>query len=142
MGLTPTNLTSENIFRSAMESALFGLKWGLESFLKLGFSPRKITLIGGGAKSPLWRQMAADIFDLPIQCPEEEESAAFGGALQALWAFENQHGRKSSLTSLLAEHSQWNPEKTHEPNPPDVHQAADAYARYKAYVGSVETLFK
>jgi len=38
---------------------------------------------GGGARSPLWRQMLADVFDTPIVTVDVTEGAAFGAALLA-----------------------------------------------------------
>eukprot|EP00747_Dinoflagellata_sp_TGD_P224890 gnl/TRDRNA2_/TRDRNA2_97971_c1_seq1.p1 gnl/TRDRNA2_/TRDRNA2_97971_c1~~gnl/TRDRNA2_/TRDRNA2_97971_c1_seq1.p1 ORF type:complete len:117 (+),score=30.38 gnl/TRDRNA2_/TRDRNA2_97971_c1_seq1:1-351(+) len=49
----------------------------------LGLVASEIRLVGGGAKNPLWRQMIADAFQLPVLLPAEVESAALGGALAA-----------------------------------------------------------
>lgn len=45
--MTDTNVQKENIFRSSMESAVFGMRLGLETFKELGFKPTEIRLIGG-----------------------------------------------------------------------------------------------
>jgi len=42
-----------------------------------------VRLVGGGARSPLWRQTVADAFGARVACPLEPESAALGAALQA-----------------------------------------------------------
>ena len=55
------NMTQENICRAAMESSIYGLKYGLDAFEELGFKAKEIKLIGGGSNSPLWRQMASDV---------------------------------------------------------------------------------
>jgi xylulokinase len=49
----------------------------------LGLEPAEVRLVGGGSKNRLWRQIVADVFQLPIRLPLEPESAAFGAALQA-----------------------------------------------------------
>lgn len=142
MGLTPTNFTRENILRSAMESGLFGLRLGLESFQKLGFVAREIKLIGGGSKSRLWRQMAADIFNLPIVCPVQDEAAAFGAALQALWSWERKNGSKSDMNEILKQHVAFDKTKRHKPSPAAVKAYEGAYRRYKDCVEAVSPAFR
>jgi xylulokinase len=71
--------------RAAMEGATLGLNYGLNRLRALGVVPREIRLTGGGAKSALWRQIAADVFDCPVVCPTNEEGAAYGAALHAIW---------------------------------------------------------
>ena len=56
-----------------------------------------LRLVGGGSKNPLWRQMVADALQVPVTLPEEPESAALGGALQALWT--HQRAAAPNLTS-------------------------------------------
>ena len=62
-----------------------GLRYGLERMKQLGLSQQEVRLIGGGARSPVWRQIVANIFNLPVVAPEIEEGPAFGAALQAMW---------------------------------------------------------
>ncbi|MFI3257269.1 MAG: xylulokinase, partial [Spirochaetales bacterium] len=68
-GLTVANTERRHICRAAMESAVFAIRAGLEAFRALGFSPKEIRLIGGGAKSALWRRIASDILNVPIKIP-------------------------------------------------------------------------
>jgi len=68
-----------------MEGVTMGLRYGLDRLKELGMRPEEIRLIGGGAKSPTWRQIVSDVFGLPSASPENQEGPAFGAALQALW---------------------------------------------------------
>jgi sugar (pentulose or hexulose) kinase len=89
-----------------------GLRYGLKRLRELGITPTDIRLIGGGAKSPVWRQIVADVFNLPLACPQNEEGPAFGAALQALWCLEG--GDIQDLTSksvTLAAATRSNPSK-------------------------------
>ena len=61
--LTSTNYNAANIARSSMEGATLGLRYGLEVLKQQGLTPTEIRLVGGGAKSPLWRQIVEE-FDL------------------------------------------------------------------------------
>jgi xylulokinase len=86
LGLRPATASPAYLARAAMEGVTFGLFYGMERMQELGISPSEIRLIGGGARSRVWRQIVADIFDTPVVCPENQEGPAFGAALQALWA--------------------------------------------------------
>ncbi len=99
-GLTSTNYRTPNIARASMEGATLGLRYGLDVLRKLGITPTEIRLVGGGAKSSLWRQMVADIFACPIACPESSEAGAMGAALQAMWCYLNQTEGKVALEEL------------------------------------------
>lgn len=69
--------------RSIMEGVTFGLRDSLEIIKELGISPRQIRLTGGGAKSNLWCQIQADIFNSEVAIMEIDEGPAFGAALLA-----------------------------------------------------------
>ncbi|WP_160151510.1 xylulokinase [Microbulbifer sp. ALW1] len=99
-GMTDSNYTPANLYRAAMEGATFTLRRGLDAFARAGQTFTSIRLTGGGAKSPHWRQMVADVFNLPVEVPAQQEGAAFGAALQALWATSDH----KHLPSLVAEH--------------------------------------
>jgi xylulokinase len=54
-----------------------------------GIQPKEIRLVGGGARSAIWRQIIADIFNQSVVCLENEEAGAIGAAIQALWCTES-----------------------------------------------------
>ncbi|HNS31978.1 MAG TPA: xylulokinase [bacterium] len=74
----------EHFIRAVMEGITFGLKDSLNIMKKTGLSPgKKLRVSGGGARSPLWCQMMADIFNnctVRLTC---EEGPAYGAALIA-----------------------------------------------------------
>ncbi len=70
-----------DLIRAIMEGVVFALKDSLEEFKKLGIKPSYIIASGGGAKSKLWRQIQADIFNLPIFTANTEEASAYGASL-------------------------------------------------------------
>jgi xylulokinase len=79
------------VLRSGVEGATLALYQGLQSFISLGISPTELVLTGGGANSPTWCQIVADVFNLPVKVLQQNEGAAFGAALQAL-SMVNNHG--------------------------------------------------
>lgn len=50
-----------------MEGATFSLVAGLKRIQDLGLQPTELRVVGGGAKNPLWRQIIADAFQLPVR---------------------------------------------------------------------------
>jgi xylulokinase len=69
--------------RAVLEGVAFSLYDCFQVIMELGIEqPSEIRLIGGGAKSPLWRQIIADVFGLPVLRPMIDDSS-FGGALLA-----------------------------------------------------------
>ena len=62
---------------------------GMKSLKSFGVSANELRIVGGGSKNPLWRQIIADSFQLPLRFPTEPESAALGGALQAAAVYNN-----------------------------------------------------
>jgi xylulokinase len=141
-GATTANFTRENVARAALESAIFGMRIGLDSFRNLGFKAREIRLIGGGAKSPLWRGIAANVMGLPVRVPAGDEAAAMGGAIQALWCMERSAGLKTTIGELCDAHVTLEGGATAEPDPASVKAYDAAYAEYNKYLGALSPLYK
>ena len=68
---------------SVMEGVSFVLRKNCEHIAKNGVELKSIIATGGGAKSPIWCQMQADITGLPVSIPKEKEAACLGAALIA-----------------------------------------------------------
>ena len=81
-GLTTTNGTAENLARAAVEGVLCTLADAVEL---LGVEPRRILLIGGGARSEAVCALAPGIFGADVYVPEPQEYVALGAARQAAW---------------------------------------------------------
>ncbi|MFC4525903.1 xylulokinase [Dyella halodurans] len=104
LGVDMANLTRGNAYRAAMEGATYALRNGYDAWLKAGLRFDAIRLTGGGSHSAAWRQMVADVFELPVDVPTQAEGAAFGAALQALWAHDHANGGSTALADLAREH--------------------------------------
>ena len=96
-GMTPLNLTPSHMARAAMEGATLGLAYGLQRLRELGLAPTEIRLTGGGSKSAIWRQIAADVFGASTICPISPEGAALGAAIQSAWIFSSVNGHAIRL---------------------------------------------
>jgi xylulokinase len=72
-----------HLTRAVLEGVTYGLRDSLELMRALGLSIAQVRASGGGARSPLWRQILADIFDAEIATVNVTEGAAYGAALLA-----------------------------------------------------------
>ncbi|MDR1129113.1 MAG: xylulokinase [Treponema sp.] len=141
-GISAANFKRENIARAALEAAIFGMRIGLEGFNALDYKAKEIRLTGGGAKSPLWQSIAANVMDLPVRVPAGEEAAAMGGALQALWVLENQAGSGAAIETLVDAHVALEGGGTVNPDPALVLAYGKAYREYLRYLGALSPLYK
>jgi xylulokinase len=136
-GLDVSNTSPKNIYRASMEGASFSLRQGYDFFAAAGLTFDSITLTGGGSRSHAWRQMIADVFNLPVQVPAQTEGAAFGAALQAMWAHARHSQSKLSLSSCVAEHVRMNAALSTKPNPKALAAYEQAYQRFLSYLSQL-----
>ena len=120
-----------------VEGTTFGLRYGLDLLRAAGLHSQSIRLIGGGAKSLLWRQMVADIMHAPVICPREAEAAALGAAIQAAWC----HGRLDDpdldLQQLCERCVRLDPGSETQPRAEHVAAYEPVYQRYRQQLASL-----
>ncbi len=75
--------SQKDLVRAVMEGVVFALRDCLEEFKKAGIKPSYVTTGGGGARNKAWRQIQADIFNLPVFTANTKESSAYGACLIA-----------------------------------------------------------
>ncbi|MEX6313433.1 xylulokinase [Providencia manganoxydans] len=95
------NLNAHNLSLAVVESATYGLRFGIDLFRKQGIQANEIRLTGGGAKSAKWRQIVANIMNSPVICVTNSEAAALGAAIQAIWC--DTLTEQDDKTELLAQ---------------------------------------
>ena len=125
-----------------MESAVFGLRAGLDRFIELGCDIDSIRLTGGGASSAVWRQIVADVFDLPVTVQKNDEGAALGAALQAAWVYANTDSGKAELADLVDAALELDPSKCCNPIEQHVTVYKERYQRYQSYLAAVTPLYQ
>lgn len=76
----------EHLIRSVLEGVILNLYTVLLALEELIGEPKKIQATGGFARSELWRQMMADIFDQDVHVPESFESSCLGAAIIGLYS--------------------------------------------------------
>lgn len=72
-----------HLVRAVLEGVSYGLRDSLELIKGLGVPIEQVRASGGGAKSPLWRQIQADVFGVELALINVTEGAALGAALLA-----------------------------------------------------------
>ena len=82
-GMTLASTTRENLARAAVEGMLGGLGAGLDALRALGVPLERALLIGGAAQSEAVRQIAPQVFGMPVEVPAPGEYVALGAARQA-----------------------------------------------------------
>ncbi|QMV19787.1 xylulokinase [Granulicella sp. 5B5] len=82
VGVTASH-TLGHFVRAVLEGVAFSLKDTFTLFEELHIPVESIRLGGGGARSPLWRQIQADVYGHSVERLEAEEGGAFGAALLA-----------------------------------------------------------
>ena len=133
-GIDAANLTRANVYRAAMEGATYALRHGFDALAAAGLAFASIRITGGGAHSNAWRQIVADVFDLPVSVPAESEGAAFGAALQACWALDHAAGGSLRLADLARDHVQLDARLAATPRAADVACYRHHYARFLHYL--------
>jgi xylulokinase len=134
LGLDPANTRPGHLLRATMESVAYGLNLGLAALTELKMPAKKVRLVGGGAKSAVWRQICADVFGLSVEVVAVEEAAAFGAALQALWTLEG--GASETLATLQAKHVRLDASHAVRPGPA-VAVYQDGFGTYLKHVKNI-----
>jgi len=82
VGITPSHRRA-HILRAILEGVAFSLKDSFSIFDEMKVPVTQIRLGGGGARSPLWRQIQADVYAHEVELVAAEEGAAYGAAILA-----------------------------------------------------------
>lgn len=133
-GMTADNTGRAHLYRAAMEGATYSLRYGYDALREAGLRFETLLLTGGGSRSRAWRQMVADVFALPVEVPVEREGAAFGAAMQGLWADLRDRGDCATIADLLVCHLRCEPSASAEPDPARVGAYRAAYRRFRRHL--------
>jgi xylulokinase len=140
-GMNLGNLSRGNAYRAAMEGATYALRNGLEALKAAGLHFDAIRLTGGGGNSAAWRQMAADVFDLPVDVPEQPEGAAFGAALQALWAHGRARNDDTDLISIVREHVRMDSARSSRPDASASAAYGEQYRQFQRHLEAARQFY-
>lgn len=124
LGLTLAT-TKGDIIKALLDGVTFEMRLNLDCLERAGVAVEHLRAIGGGAKSPTWLQLKADIFDRPVSSLSVSEAAGLGAALLAGVAV----GEYASLDEAASQTIRIT--RTYQPNPTLVKQYAARYVIYR-----------
>ncbi len=78
--------TRADMLQAIFEGVAFALRGSLEVAWKLGLPIERSTVCGGGAKSPLWRTILANVLGITLELPKTVQGPGYGGAMLAMVA--------------------------------------------------------
>ena len=135
IGMT-MDTTRADMTQAVLEGVAFALRDSLEVAKSLGIHIERTKICGGGAKSPLWRKMIANIMNLKVDMIESEEGPALGGAMLAAVAcgeYKNVEEAAEKLVKVTG---------TVEPDPELAAKYEEKYQQFKQIYPACKPLFE
>jgi xylulokinase len=118
--------TRAHLTRAILEGSAYALRDILQAMVAAGLDVRRLTIVGGGAKSSLWRQIKSDVTGLPVRVPTNVETTATGAAILAAVG----SGQHSDLAAAVDAFVAYEPDE-HEPDPERHERYLEAYGHYR-----------
>lgn len=128
--------TREDMTLAVLEGVAFGLRDSLEVARSLGIQIERTKICGGGAKSPLWKKIIANVMNLKVDVIESEEGPGYGGAMLAAvgcGAFESVEEAAEKLVKVV---------DTVEPEADLVEKYEERYQQFKNIYPAMKELFQ
>ena len=135
IGMT-MDTTRADMTQAVLEGVAFALRDSLEVAKSLGIHIERTKICGGGAKSPLWRKMIANIMNLKVDMIESEEGPALGGAMLAAVAcgeYKNVEEAAEKLVKVTG---------TVEPEPELAAKYEEKYQQFRQIYPACKSLFE
>lgn len=134
IGMT-MDTTRADMTQAVLEGVAFALRDSLEVAKSLGIDLKRTKICGGGAKSPLWKKIIANVLDLKVDVIESEEGPAMGGAMLAAVAC-GEYGSVEEIADRVVKIID-----TVEPDPELVAKYEERYAQFKEIYPACKPLF-
>ncbi|MCF0133219.1 MAG: xylulokinase, partial [Blautia sp.] len=127
--------TRADMTQAVLEGVAFGLRDSLEIARSLGIKIERTKICGGGAKSPLWKKIIANVMNLKVDVLENEEGPALGGAMLAAvgcGVYENVEAAAAKMVKVV---------DTVEPEAELVAKYEERYQKFRQLYPTMKTLF-
>lgn len=122
--------------RAILEGSAFALRDIVEAMANAGLDVRRLTIVGGGAKGPLWRQIKADVTGLPVRVPTSVETTATGAAILAAVGA----GLNPTVGDAVKAFVEYEPDE-HQPDPERRETYDESYRRYRDLYAALRPVF-
>jgi xylulokinase len=134
-GLTPAHGRA-HLCRALLEGSAYAFRDVVEAIRGAGLAVERVCCVGGGARSPLVRQMRADVTGLPVGWSEDVETTARGAAMLAAAGA----GLHETVADACAAMCRTAP-ASHEPDPAAAERLEDGYRRYRLLFRALAPVF-
>ena len=134
MGMS-MDTTREDMTQAVLEGVAFGLRDSLEVARSLGIHMERTKICGGGAKSPLWKKIIANVMNMKVDVIESEEGPALGGAMLAAVGC-GEYPDVETIAGKLVKVVD-----TVEPDPELVEKYEERYQKFRKIYPAVKELF-
>lgn len=134
IGLT-MDASRADMTQAVLEGVAFGMRDSLEVARALGLHIPRSKICGGGAKSPLWRKIFANVLNLDIDVLETEEGPGYGGAILAAVACGEYPSVEAAADALV------HVTDTVHPDPEIAGRYEAQYQKFRAIYPTVKDLF-
>lgn len=128
--------TREDMTQAVLEGVAFGLRDSLEVARSIGVNPERTKICGGGAKSPLWRKIIANVMNMKVDLIESEEGPGYGAAILAAvgcGVFDSVEEAAKKLVKVTG---------TEEPDPELVQKYEERYQEFKKLYPALKGFFQ
>ena len=127
--------TREDMTQAVLEGVAFATRDMYEVAKSIGVAPKRTMICGGGAKSPLWRRMIANILNVEVDVPSCEEGPGMGGAMLAMVACGAYKSVEDAAAAIVKV------DKTEKPDPELVAKYEARYQQFKTIYPSLAETF-
>ena len=117
--------TKVDLIRAVMEGVAYSLRDGYEIFKELGVAPTEMIFCGGGAKSPFWRQMFADVYGCRLRTTRSQGDPSIGAAILAAVGTGEYSSVEAACREMVAL------DEVMPPDPDRIRRYAEHYAVYR-----------
>ena len=124
------------VFRAFLEGESYEMMVNIECLKAMGIDVKKVITVGGGSNSPLWMQVRADIFNVPVCLPAVKEAGTFASALLGLVGVGRYPSVREAQKALIRY------EETYVPDARRHAEYALWYGRYKALHATMRDLYR
>ena len=134
IGLT-MDTTRADMTQAVLEGVAFALRDSFEVAKSLGIPIERTKICGGGAKSPLWKKIVANILNVKVDILENEEGPSMGGAMLAAVAcgeYENVEEAAKAIVRVV---------DTIEPDPALAAKYEERYQKFKEIYPRCKDIF-
>ncbi|MCC8141603.1 MAG: xylulokinase [Lachnospiraceae bacterium] len=134
IGLT-MDTTREDMTQAVLEGVAFAIRDSFEVAKSLGNQIDRTKICGGGAKSPLWREIIANVLNIKVDILESEEGPGMGGAILAAVACGEYPTVEDACAKIVKVVD------TVEPNPDTAAKYEEKYHKFVKIYPTVKDLF-